>query len=107
MFRVELKNLLIGYNKPLLSEINLDLQEGKIIALIGKNGIGKSTLIKTIAGILPPLAGDILIDNENIKNYSAKKLAKIIGYSAASNFPVNNFTIKDYVSLGKKTKRQY
>lgn len=101
MFHLELKHLEIGYKTPLLSPINLKLNEGNIVALIGINGIGKSTLIKNIAGILKPLSGEINIGGTNIKKLSPKKLAKIIAYSAASDFPSSNFTIRDYVALGR------
>lgn len=101
MFQLELKHLEIGYKTPLLSPIDLKVNQSSIVALIGKNGVGKSTLIKTIARINKPLSGDVYIDGRNIKKLQAKKLAKIIGYSSASDFPSSNFTIRDYVALGR------
>ncbi len=53
------KNLVIGYDSPLSSPINLSMERGQKIALIGANGIGKSTLLKSILGLIPPLSGTV------------------------------------------------
>ena len=56
---IVIKNLVIGYdNNPVLSDINLTIERGSFTGLLGSNGTGKSTLIKTILGILPPLSGE-------------------------------------------------
>lgn len=66
---LEVNNLVIGYEKPLLNPISFSLSKGEKIAIIGKNGVGKSTLIKTILGIIPSLGGSYCF-NEKIKiNY--------------------------------------
>ncbi|MGA8943262.1 MAG: ABC-F type ribosomal protection protein [Thermoactinomyces sp.] len=54
---LEVKELAIGYNKPLIQGISFRIERGEHIALLGPNGLGKSTLLKTIAGVLPPLSG--------------------------------------------------
>lgn len=53
----ELKDLVIGYDEPLSKPLNLSMERGQKIALIGANGIGKSTLLKSILGLIPPLSG--------------------------------------------------
>ena len=53
------KNLVIGYDSPLSSPLNLSMERGQKIALIGANGIGKSTLLKSILGLIPPLSGTV------------------------------------------------
>jgi len=60
-------NLCIGYsskkeNKTIASNINLTLKKGELIALIGANGIGKSTLLRTLIGIQPPLSGTVILN---------------------------------------------
>ncbi|MEJ5304087.1 MAG: metal ABC transporter ATP-binding protein [Bacteroidales bacterium] len=58
---LEIKNLTAGYNgKPILRNVNLTVREGDFIGIIGPNGGGKTTLIKTIAGLLPPVSGEII-----------------------------------------------
>ena len=61
-----IKNLAIGYDEPITSNINLEITKGDHIAIIGPNGIGKSTLIKTIAERQPKISGDI-IKGANLK----------------------------------------
>lgn len=55
----ETKNLVIGYDNPLTKPLNLRMERGQRIAVVGENGMGKSTLIKTLLGIIPSLSGDI------------------------------------------------
>ena len=67
-------NLSIGYaNKSetntIASTINLGLEKGKLIALIGENGIGKSTLLKTLTGIIPPLKGEVTLLNKSLHSF--------------------------------------
>ncbi|MFZ5351161.1 MAG: ABC-F family ATP-binding cassette domain-containing protein [Bacillota bacterium] len=56
------EHLIIGYGSPLTKPLYLKLERGKKIAITGANGIGKSTLLKTLLGILPPLSGEVLLD---------------------------------------------
>ena len=66
---LDVNELVIGYEKPLLSPISFSLLKGEKIAIIGKNGVGKSTLIKTVLGLIPSLGGSFVF-NEKIKiNY--------------------------------------
>lgn len=65
-FLIEAKDLVIGYNSPLTKPMNLEIERGKKIAICGVNGLGKSTLLKTLLGKLPPLAGKIN-HGENVK----------------------------------------
>lgn len=62
------RNLSIGYyrTQPLLTDINMTSSKGLLLLLLGSNGIGKSTLLKTIAGIIAPISGSILIDGKDI-----------------------------------------
>ncbi|MBQ2764453.1 MAG: ABC-F family ATP-binding cassette domain-containing protein [Firmicutes bacterium] len=55
----ETKDLVIGYDDPLSKPLNLEMERGKKIALVGANGIGKTTLLKSILGLIPPLSGEV------------------------------------------------
>ena len=59
---IEAKNLVLGYTEPLTSEINLVIERNKKIAIKGTNGIGKSTLLKTLLGIIKPISGEVYTD---------------------------------------------
>ncbi|MDP6889499.1 MAG: ATP-binding cassette domain-containing protein [Candidatus Thalassarchaeaceae archaeon] len=58
---LSIRQAVIGFEKdnPLLVDVNLDIHPGEIIGVIGRSGIGKSTLLRTIAGLLPPISGDL------------------------------------------------
>lgn len=70
MTTIELKNLSIGYEygNPVLSNINYTFQDNKIYGIIGKSGLGKSTLLQTIAGLEKPLDGEILFNGEPLRS---------------------------------------
>ena len=58
----EAKHLILGYDEPLTSPLNLQLERGQKVAVKGVNGVGKSTLLKTLMGILPPIEGEVDMD---------------------------------------------
>ena len=74
-------NLSIGYShkqntKIVADDINISLQHGKLTCLMGPNGIGKSTLIKTLTGVLPPVSGDVVIGSQKINSLNHLKRPK-------------------------------
>src|SRR3989338_86750 len=71
---LELKDLTVGYDKPLLSHINLNVGFDQRIILIGENGVGKSTLFKTIEGRVPALSGRVILDQEGKLGYMDQEL---------------------------------
>jgi ATP-binding cassette subfamily F protein 3 len=77
----ELKDLTVGYNKPLLSNINLNICVGQRIILIGENGIGKSTLFKTIEGRVKPLSGRVNLDQDAKLGYMDQELKDLANHS--------------------------
>jgi len=100
------KELSIGYKqKVLLSNLNLEIKKGEMVCLLGPNGVGKSTLIKTLTKIHQPLSGNIFIIDEaklvNINKVNPLKLAKHISIVLTEQLPRSNFTVKDIVSLGR------
>lgn len=72
---LDVNELVIGYEKPLLSPISFSLLKGEKIAIIGKNGVGKSTLIKTVLGLIPSLGGSFVFNEKiNINYFSQTEL---------------------------------
>lgn len=69
---IKCSNLVIGYNKPITSPLNLEIPTNSWIGIVGKNGVGKSTFFKTILGQIPSISGSITINDSkiNIKNIS-------------------------------------
>jgi iron complex transport system ATP-binding protein len=100
-------NLSIGYNtkagKTVIAEnLNLTLTEGKLIALIGANGIGKSTLLRTITGIQKPLQGDVFLNGKRVTDYEPLELAQNLSIVLTEKLPPSNLTVFELVALGRQ-----
>lgn len=78
---VELRNVSAGYNKiEVIKNINISFEKGTITTIIGKNGCGKTTLLKTASNLLEPFRGEILIKGKNIVDLSRKDVAKELSF---------------------------
>ena len=100
------ESLLIGYisgrrSKILLPPLNAKAYQGELIAMIGQNGIGKSTLLRTITGLQIAVAGTIFINGRPINDYSRMDFAQHIGYISTEPVKVNNMKVFDLVALGR------
>lgn len=103
---IEINNLEIGYKdkgkyNSIFNGINLTLNAGDLVGLIGDNGIGKSTLLKTITGSLTPLSGTININHKNITQYSAQQLAQLLSIVVTEKIGGFNLTVWDVVATGR------
>lgn len=77
MQTIQLYNLSIGYGKhAVVSDINSTLNSGRLTCLLGRNGVGKSTLLRTLAGFIPPVAGKIYIQGTHLERLSHQELAE-------------------------------
>ena len=102
MEAISLKNLAIGYkNKKLLSDISLSIPEGVLVCLIGANGVGKSTLLRTIAGFQEPLSGKFFLQGKNRDDLSNRDISRIISVVLTQKPDVMNITVEEMVGLGR------
>ena len=83
------------------SDLYLHAFGGEMVALIGGNGIGKSTLLKTIAGFQSVLGGDLLIHQRSVKTYSSEELAREMSFVSTEIVRVANLTVRELVGLGR------
>ncbi len=90
-----------GYNSPLYKNVNLCADKGEIVAVIGLNGVGKSTLLKTLSNITKPVEGQIIINNKNKDNYSKVELSKLVGFSAIHNITTPHLSVGELVEMGR------
>ena len=100
-------NLSVGYgskkgNKEIAKNINIELQKGELVCLVGRNGIGKSTLLRTLSKMQPRLGGEILLENKSIDDYSRIDLAKIISLVLTERIPSSNLTVHELIALGRQ-----
>ena len=97
----------IGYTSKkarniIASDIDLSLEKGKLIALIGANGIGKSTLLRTITGIQKPISGTVSLNDKNIQELNALNLAQNLSVVLTEKLPPSNLTVFELVALGRQ-----
>ena len=101
--QVTLTHLSVGYKvgHTVVSDINLTLQSGQLACLIGENGVGKSTLLKTLTGFLPKLEGSLLLDGKDISEFSQRALARQISIVLTQKPDVQNLTVEEIIGLGR------
>ena len=109
---IQLKNLSIGYTtkhgvRVVAEGINGAIRSGELTCLLGPNGVGKSTLLRTLSAFQPLLAGDVMISHPltsqlaPLSSYSDKELSKLIGVVLTEKPDVRNMTVRELVSLGR------
>ena len=78
---LEVKNLCAGYGgENILHSLNFNLESGKLISVVGINGSGKSTFLKSVSGILTPVSGEVIIDAVSAKELKSAELSKKLAY---------------------------
>lgn len=99
---LETRELQVGYGtEVVVDHVTLELIPGKILTLIGPNGGGKSTVLKTIIGRLEPLGGKILLLDRNLKEYSNSEIAREISIVMTERMDPERMTCRDIVETGR------
>lgn len=103
---ITLSNLSIGYSKKTVaSELNATFKDGELSCLLGPNGIGKSTLLRTMMGLQPPIYGDIIYNDSNsnrsIREMSLKELSRSVSIVLTDKPDVANMTVAEVVAMGR------
>ncbi len=90
----------------ILRNVDLGVKPGEMVCLIGRNGVGKTTLLKTIMGVLKPRSGDIYLQGEKITNFSPDRRAKLgIGYVPQGREVIPRVSVKENLLLGLESGR--
>ena len=97
---IETTGLSVGYkDNPLLLDLNLKLNAGELVCFMGQNGVGKSTLIRTLAGLQPSLSGQIIYDASKPPN--PRDLPRHLAVVLTDRITAGNMTVGDVVSFGR------
>lgn len=101
------ENLSIGYSSKkaqtiVTSNINIELHQGELIGLVGANGIGKSTLLRTLTKVQNPLNGTVLINDKSITDYNSNDLAKALSLVLTEQMTSKNLSVFELVALGRQ-----
>ena len=105
---LEVRDLYVGYYKDLniLQGVSITAQKGKLTAILGANGVGKSTLLKAIYGFLKPNAGEVLLDGESIVDLPTyQRIRKGIAYIPQQPSVFRWMTVEENIELGAWTFR--
>ena len=97
---VSVRDVAAGYAHvpPVLTQVRLDVVAGETVALVGRNGTGKSTLLRTIRGFLEPVRGEILFKGQNIRELGPQRLASSMGFLSPS-IPQAHITVDEVIEL--------
>ncbi len=100
---MEIKNLGYRYkgSPDVIRDVSFAVEPGKFLAILGNNGVGKSTLLKCLNHILRPDAGQVLLDGENLLALSTREVAKKVAFVSQS-VPNTQMTVHDVVMLGRR-----
>jgi iron complex transport system ATP-binding protein len=103
---IQIRNLSIGYKRKrneylVAGNLSSTLYSGELTCLIGANGVGKSTLMRTLAAFQPALAGEIRIKDKNISAYSGSELSKIISVVLTERVDVHHLSVYELVGMGR------
>lgn len=95
-------DLTIGYADHVVGRgLDVALSTGEVLALLGPNGGGKTTLLKTLLGLLPPQAGEVRLEGRPLPGYSSRERARLIAYVPQSHFTTFAFTVEAVVLMGR------
>ena len=98
-----LQSLSIGYShKVIAADINAQIKGGELTCLIGRNGTGKSTLMRTLAGFLKPLGGTALLDGRDVSRLSPAERSHLISVVLTDRVDIDGMRVKDLVSVGRQ-----
>lgn len=84
------------------NDLNINLQKGELVCILGKNGIGKSTLLRTLTKVQPKLSGEIILKNKSLEKLSSLDLSKSISLVLTEKIPPNNLTVYELIALGRQ-----
>ena len=101
------ENLTIGYPQKkqdhiIFSNINLSIEKGKLISVLGKNGIGKSTLLRTLCKVQKAITGAIYFEGKKLNTYSENDLSKKLSVVLTERLPESQLTVFELIALGRQ-----
>lgn len=103
---IQLRNLTIGYKgkvnvKIVAENICSDIYAGELTCLLGTNGIGKSTLLRTLSAFQPKLSGEIRLSNKELEKYTDRELSTVISVVLTEKCDIRNMTVRELIGMGR------
>ncbi|MFE0747524.1 ABC transporter ATP-binding protein [Gordonia sp. NPDC058843] len=100
---LEVRGLVAAYRRrgaPVLRGVDVDVRRGEVVGVLGPNGCGKSTLVKSVCGVLTPRAGTVVADGVDVMRLRPSRRAGMLGYVPQQEFSTGALTVADSLSLG-------
>ena len=106
---IKAKDLYFSYDKDksFITKLNVEIEKGKITAILGPNGSGKSTLLSIFAGLNKPTSGEVIINGKSIRSLKQKELAREIATVHQQNTVPSDITVKELVAYGRIPHKKY
>ena len=103
MALIQCNNINFSYDgkRQILNNVSFSIEKGQLVTLLGPNGVGKSTLLKCVTGLLKPQGGKVFLDDEDIFSLSRKSIARKIAYVPQKNNVPFDYLVKEFVVMGR------
>jgi branched-chain amino acid transport system ATP-binding protein len=104
---LEIQALSAGYGRAqVLFDVDLEVRGGEVVALLGRNGAGKSTTLKAIMRLVPPLSGEVIFDSKSLKNLEPHEVARLgLGYVPEDRRIFTDLTVSENLEVGRRPPR--
>lgn len=99
--RLRAEHLTIGYDNPVVTDLSVDMLDNRVTMIVGPNACGKSTLLRGLARLLKPTAGQVILDGHDIWTRHTKDVARRLGLLPQSSIAPEGITVADLVSRGR------
>ncbi|TGD89789.1 ABC transporter ATP-binding protein [Mycolicibacterium sp. CH28] len=99
--RLRAEHLSIGYDRPVIADLSVDVLDNRVTMIVGPNACGKSTLLRGLARLLKPTAGQVILDGHDIGTLHTKDVARRLGLLPQSSIAPEGITVADLVARGR------
>lgn len=106
--RLRADDLTIGYDRRVISRgLSVRIPDGSFTVVVGANASGKSTLLRALSRLLPPVAGEVVLDGRALGTYRPKELARVLGLLPQSSLAPDGITVADLVARGRHPHQRF